>query len=790
MSRMIHSRFAALIAISGVVIPAGSAFCQQATADSSGTGMATAPALQEITVTATRQSQPLNRVPLSVAAFTSASMQELNVKTIGDLQAYTPGLAVQTSSVWYSTVALRGIRSLVGTSTTGVYIDDTPIQVRYVGYSSADLLPNVFDLQRVEVLRGPQGTLFGAGSEGGTVRFITQPPNMTQSSGFAESEGTFSDVASAGYDAGVAYGAPIIENELGFRASAWYRRTGGYIDSVDRITGATNGKDINHGQDKVAQFTLGIKPIENLTITPFVFFQEQDTHNAPEFWEWLSDPSANQFVTGKNVNEPVNDRFTLSSVKAEYDFSHYQLISVTSYFNREENLTVDFSSLFPVSYTGNPWIPGYPNYSVPAPLTNNQRNFTQEVRLQSAPGEGRRIDWTAGVFYTHNRQWSTEAMYDPNIDEFTETDFGTTALQMFGAPLYQGVYSVYFFNNDLDRQLAGFGQASWNITDKLKLTAGARVAHDQFSFNYWANGTYNAGYTASSGTDVENPVTEKAGLSYQIDPNKMAYIDVSKGYRMGGANTAISQTLCAQDLSNLGLKQMPNTYRSDYLWEYELGTKMKFFNRIQTDASVYYIRWMNIQQIEPLLTCGFQFITNLSSATSKGFDLSLTAQLTDSLSMNLAVGYTDAYYPDNTYGGTNPATGERTILFAKGDPLGVAPWNASIGLRYGFHAWGGKQGYIRTDYSYTSAYEQGSGPGTVSFDPALRPVQKMELLQAKVGLNITDAVQGFVFGDNLLNDAPLLLRQHIGYATVPGIPYNMNETIFPRTFGLGVNVDF
>ena len=169
-----------LIGICGTTIHAGTALCQQAATDPP--DVSTAPALQEVMVTATRQAQPLSKVPISVSAFTAAKMQELHIKGIEDVQAYTPGLNVQASGYAGTNISIRGISSTVGSATTGVYIDDTPIQVRQVGYTSFNIYPNVFDLERIEVLRGPQGTLFGAGSEGGTVRFITPPPNLSQAS--------------------------------------------------------------------------------------------------------------------------------------------------------------------------------------------------------------------------------------------------------------------------------------------------------------------------------------------------------------------------------------------------------------------------------------------------------------------------------------------------------------------------------------------------------------------------------------------------------------------------------
>ena len=775
-----------LIGICVASLHASAGLCQDSSGVAAESGVAQ---LQEITVTATRQAEPLSKVPISVSAFTAEKMAELHVKTLEDVQAYTPGLALQSSGVFDTTVSIRGIRSVVGSATTGVYIDDTPIQVRSVGYTSFNLLPNVFDLDRVEVLRGPQGTLFGAGSEGGTVRYITPTPNMTGESGFATAEGSFSDDASASYEAGGAYGAPIVDGKVGFRASAWYRRTGGYVDWVDRTTLASRDTDINSVVDKVGRLAIGFKPTEALTITPSVFFQERDWRDSPQFWEYLSNPDTGRFVTGKNIQEPIHDKFTLSSVNAQYNFEALQLISVTSYFDRRQDLTSDYSYLFPSGFTGNPFVPGFPNYTVAGLFTNNQRNWTEELRLQSTPSAGSRMDWTVGIFYTHNRQSSTQLMRDPDINDFLLTDLGGTVEQIVGVPLYQGQYSVYFLNETLERQLAGFAEVHWNITDALKLTVGARASHAGYDYHFVGDGPYNGGHSESSGTDRENPVTEKVGLSYQVDPATMVYATASKGYRIGGANTLISESLCAQDLANLGLQHLPATYNSDSLWNYELGAKFKFLdNRVHVDASVYYIDWKNIQQMVVMPTCAFTYIANLNKATSRGFDLSADARLTERWSANLALGYTDAFYPDNTYGGINPTTGARSILFGKGDPLGVPPWNASIGSRYEFPVWSGKKGYVRADYSYTAGYQVGPGPGTSTYDPAIRNVEKTNLLKARLGVNLTDDWEVDLFGDNLLNDAPLLGRAHLGSSANHTVFTNVS--LFPRTFGLSTTIHF
>src|SRR6202050_2157250 len=187
--------------------------------------------LEDIVVTATRHEEALSKVPISISAFTQESMDVKGIKDFQDVVRFTPGVQIDANQT--NQISIRGIASSGGAGTTGIYIDDTPIQIRAMGFNPDDTLPKTFDMDRVEVLRGPQGTLFGAGSEGGTVRYIMTQPSTTKSSGYARAEMSYTEGGTANYEAGAAYGAPIIDGTLGFRVSAWYRKDGGWIARVD-----------------------------------------------------------------------------------------------------------------------------------------------------------------------------------------------------------------------------------------------------------------------------------------------------------------------------------------------------------------------------------------------------------------------------------------------------------------------------------------------------------------------------------------------------------------------------
>src|SRR3982074_1497948 len=195
---------------------------------------ATGGPLQEVIVTATRRAESLSRVPISVTALTQEGLDDRGVKDFSEVARFTPGVNFDNSGT--NNISIRGISGTGGAGTTGIYLDDTPIQMRALAFNPDEALPKSFDLERIEVLRGPQGTLFGAGSEGGTVRYITTQPSLTKTSVYAKGDSSLTQGGSLSYEAGVAAGGRIVEGTFGVRASAWYRRDGGWIDRLDPTT--------------------------------------------------------------------------------------------------------------------------------------------------------------------------------------------------------------------------------------------------------------------------------------------------------------------------------------------------------------------------------------------------------------------------------------------------------------------------------------------------------------------------------------------------------------------------
>ena len=801
---------------------AQSAPAQPAEAEASAGGKS-----EEIIVTATRHEQALSKVPVSVSAFTQESMDEKGIKDFTDVVRYTPGVTIDATGTGNNNISIRGITSSGGSGTTGIYIDDTPIQIHSLGFNADDTLPKTFDLERVEVLRGPQGTLFGAGSEGGTVRYILTQPSLTKASMYARSEIAFTQGGDPSYEAGVAAGLPIIDGKLGVRASIWYRRDGGWIDRIDPFTLATVDPKSNWDATYVARLAAKWAVTPDITLTPSLLYQHRNRNDVSVFWPQdtsatgqvvRSDPSSHRFLNADPTGRPEPDHYFLPVLKAEADFGGASLISNTSYYTRDDLSGYD-GTLYNLGYyqgvgtrnapCPNPNFPSpcaatplgtlqfasdslYPlidqfglhlpsavqNYRAPASVINEQRTFTEELRLQSNDPNAR-LAWTTGLFYQFTRQVSLEEIYDPMVDTLFNNIFidSTTGLpafatgpEGFGFPLVQNGYSYYNYNTGHDRQIALFGEASYEVIPRVKLTLGARIAKTAFDFSHYADGTQNGGPSFNSGSKQETPFTPKAGVSFQADRNNLYYFTYAKGFRTGGDNAPIAQDLCPDTFATLGLNtpSSPATYNSDSVKSFEIGSKNKI-GPVRLATSAYYIRWNDIQQNIYLPGCGFQFTTNVGTAAAKGFDVQADWNATESLSIESAIGYTNARYLQDANlvpgSGPCPATSPQCDIAKAGDAVvgdaGTAtpPWTITIGATYEFEAFS-LPSYVHFDYQYqskshflTAAQDPGVSP-TV-YDPYAYTPPATTFVTMRAGAKYKGwDLSAFV--DNLFDTHPLL----------------------------------
>jgi outer membrane receptor protein involved in Fe transport len=743
---------------------------------------------QEIVVTATRRSENLSKVPISITAITKEDLDLKGVKDIQDVARFTPGISVDRSGT--SNISIRGIASSGGAGTTGIYIDDTPIQMRALAFDPDEAVPKSFDIERVEVLRGPQGTLFGAGSEGGTVRYITTQPSLTSDSVYGRAEVSSTRGGDMSYEAGVAAGGPIVDGTFGARIAVWYRKDGGWIDRVDPTAANPEAtvveKNANHGESLMVRLAGLWALNDRWTFTPSVIYQDRKINDVSNYWPIYS--HGDQFVSGNPTQNPTPDKFYLPSFKVEGKFDKVTLISNTSYYHREETSGYD-GTLYNLGFyqTFGGFMPGVPavlvdgtglhlkgtdplnpfdisGYRSPATVDNGQINFTQEVRLQSND-DASRLKWTAGAFYTKNRQRYLEQIHDPMLETFTQAVFGASISDEFGIG-YDPVYptdSYFLLTQAVDEQLAGYGEGTFEITDRLKLTLGARYSDMKYSFTTVTGGPQLFGPTdvPTHGSISETAFTPKATLAFQATPQHMFYGTYAKGFRPGGANNPLPQVACQQDFDNFGITAAPTTYKSDSTDSFEVGAKNNFDNRFRIASSMFFIKWHDIQQTVVPPICQISYIDNLGDAEVKGVDFQADLSIVEGLAAQFTAGYTDARYTHVKPG--IPVIAVNNAISGTGGFAGQtpSPFTAALGLEYKFQALG-HESFVRGDFDYhkrANWLPASQDPSTLQYDGANFTVPGTTFLTMRAGMKLGEW-SAELFCDNCTDNATITGYDH------------------------------
>jgi len=508
--------------------------------------------LQELVVTATRMPEPMSRVPISMTAATQRMLEQQGVKQAGDMQAAVPALVMNQLTPGLANVAIRGVTDTgSGAATTGFYLDDTPLQKRNAGGVRAGSgngtpLPPLFDIERVEVLRGPQGTLFGAGSEGGTVRYISAQPDLSRPSLFAQFEASATAGGDPGLAAGIAFGAPIVRDRLAFRLTLHQRETGGFLDYVDPLTRQVRWADANRGRAKLLRAALAFAPSPDVKITGTVYSSSDHWDSATNAYTpsmpapivtptQCFDTRSITPQTPENNPRPTpcdspgatfrrqgltygpypdlgpgrtlaRDRTPSTTtlftpvLTAEYEGPRLSIRSITSYVADQTRYAgIDNLSQIRDSRSNATYGPVY----IPRGLTvagdypdawranghfyslNRRFGLVQEVRASSAP-DSRPLSWVAGIYYSNFR---TSQQYDnvyEGLEQLSRTLYGISAEQRYGVGAYplNGVFSGFDHKDQRfkDVETAAFGELNWWVAPRLKLTAGARVSHLRFDY--------------------------------------------------------------------------------------------------------------------------------------------------------------------------------------------------------------------------------------------------------------------------------------------------------------------
>lgn len=625
-----------------------SCFCMASTIGASAAPSLPDPQIEEVVVTATKRAVNEQDVPFKVSALSEADLTARGAQTVEQAIAYIPGVNFTPNGTSAGAYTIRSVNTGAYVaemqSPVALYIDDINILDPFYPKMSPSL--RLFDVNRVEVLEGPQGTLFGSGSLGGAIRVISNKPNLDNFE--AETEDTVSgtDGGEASYDLNTMVNLPLIEGKLGLRAVGHYTRDGGYIDNTAR--GENN---VNHALSSGGRIELEFAPTPDLTLIGTAMFEAGRPHDVPyslynsKKYEW----------TGLVPNQNA-DRTNIYSLNGTYNLHWATLTSISTYADRAEDVRADFSQVAALLL----------HLNVPSTAEDYgpSRTFSQEVRLASSGDD--RFRWLVGGIYIDNRKTVIEPVDIPGSGVLFHASSDIVSLSD---------------NNVHTREEALFGEASYDILTDLTFTAGLRVFQDKLNKHQQIGGTAEHASNAQINKD-ESAATPKFNLSYRIEPAVMLYAQAAKGYRIGQINPTSDDPVSHQPI--------PPTSSPDSLWNYELGEKGAFLDdRMIVNADIYYIDWSNIQLNQLSKPSSINFIENAGEAHIKGAELQIEARPTEAWDVGSSFTFNDARL-------VKVAPSITTAV--KGDRLpGSAPFTFVAYAQYNYSAWGDVQGFARTD---------------------------------------------------------------------------------------------
>ena len=627
--------------------------------------------LMEVVVTAQKRREKESNVPASISVIEAQRLEDQHVTQLTDLQGELPSMHITSSgTTGQTTVALRGIPTLGPGAVVGTYIDDTPVgssnNFNDASIYVLDLLP--YDITQIELLRGPQGTLYGAGTMGGLLKYVTVDPELNKFNGrIGGGMSSITGGAGAGSDEHITFNAPLILNQLAIRASFSNNQMPGWINN------SLTGQDgINRGRQQSERVAMLWKPDDDLSLKLALLRQTidaQDNALVPLTPVSLS-PLQGANVTAKPLAEPFRKVVDFYSAALNWDLHWADFVSATSVSHIDTHQTADETPVYGSAF---PLFGNFPTGISEVRLGLGLEKVTQEFRLTSK--QNGNLEWLAGAFYTN----------ETGANNQIATAQTTTGAPIVGLdPLFSAALPSTY------RELAFFADLTCKFTDRFDITAGMREAKNYQEFSQIINGGSLVALGTTAGSSSETVPTYLFSPRFHLSDESMLYARIATGYRPGGPNVA--------------LPGVPPSVQSDRLISDEFGMKSVFFERrVSVDFSAYQIDWKNIQ-VHAATPSGVSYLANGATAQSQGVELTTAIRPVDNWWLGLSASYTDARLTADA-----PA-----ISGKNGDVLGGIPhWIASLTSNYNHplpDGWAGKVGAV---FAWTgSEYTQvASAPG-------------------------------------------------------------------------------
>ena len=662
-------------------------------------GGAVAQELEEITVTATKRETTIQDVPFSINAQTADDIERTGVTNLEELSRNVAGLTVQNLGPGQSQVAIRGVsagqivRDQPGVKEqVGVYLDESVISVSLF---TPDF--DLYDLNRVETLRGPQGTLFGSGSVGGTIRYITNDPNADAFE--ANIEADYNTVTDGGDGGGIKgmVNLPLGDGNAALRLVGYHTEYAGFIDAREEATGNFR-KDVNSGTRTGVRAAMTFGVGDRITITPRIVYQEieADGFNRQEIYNLFANPyttTREPIQLGERqqhllLQEKFTDDTLLADVVVEASLNAFDITFVGSQLDRDILVSRDASALSG-SVSVDLGFPEQGGVLLPSNLrdTTDLKQTTFEVRLSSNNDSD--FQWLGGFFYSDVEREYAQRLPTPGYDLVTDQVLGAGTAA--GAANGYGADSPY--NSDLPydiEQIAFFGEVNYDISDVLQLTIGGRFYDFEESRRFLSGGLFSNGDDQTDNTESDG-FTPRVMLSYDLNDQTTLNAQVSQGFRLGGVNDPLNATLCSdEDLEIFGSFQ---SYDDETMWNYEIGAKGGFANGVTFNAAAFYSEIDDLQATLDAGSCSSRISFNVPKAQTQGIELELGANPTDALFVSLAYSIVSAEFDSTVVDGDGNVIGG----LAEGNRLASVPeYQLALSGSYLFpvNAFGGADGFV------------------------------------------------------------------------------------------------
>jgi iron complex outermembrane receptor protein len=760
----------------------------------------------DVTVTAMRRDDTVASVPVSVAAPTEDLIRDRGIETIEDVAANVAGFSVQNLGPGQSQVAMRGVssgqiaRDQPGVKEqVGAYLDESVLSLSLF---TPDL--DLFDVNRVEVLRGPQGTLFGSGSLSGTVRYISNQPELGVTRFFGELTGNTISGGNQSGNAKMGFNLPL-GSTAALRVAGYFDHSGGYMDAVQPNLSVK--KSVNTGDRGGLRAALEFAPTENLTITPRLVYQNvaMDGWNRIDVFNILANPYTTtrpavtlgdrQLFT--QIGEPFKDKFLLADLNMKYKLGDVTLTSITSYTDRDIDVLRDATALTASITGGSIGLPASV-YTLNAPLDDatKAKGWTEELRLS---GGKDRFKWVAGAFYADSKR-----DYAQNLFVARFTAISGVPSQGVLAPTDDLYYSRLSYKF---RQYAFFGEGTYSVTDQFSVTGGVRYYNFKEDKAQVFDGLFgsdaNGQPVSQPGTTTADGVAPRVIVSYKVTDSTTLNAQASKGFRLGGVNDPTNYNLCTPQ-DRITFSGYEN-WKDETAWNYEVGAKTRLFGgKGSINASAFYVDISDLQVTVTAGSCSSRLIFNVPKARSIGGELEFAMAPTPNFDFSLSAGYADAQIR-STISGTPDLVQSTGIR--EGNRLPSVPkFQAAASATYQGNISQDVQGYVTAAYQhigsrYTQLADQEPGVGTVNiasygknniggpltqstftFNPEL-PAYDLVNLRFGIRQGVYDIA---LYVNNLTDERAFLaldrergLKARVGFLT--------NQ---PRTVGLSMRLEF